>query len=474
MLPKISEVVFMESKDMKIDFKELHFEGAPNIVSEPPSSRSKELISKQRKYEGNAVSYSRGIPIAFEEGKGATLKDADGNIYIDMFGGAGVLAAGRCNPLILEEVKKQQEKLIHTLDLVSESRENLSELLVKNAPNGLVDKAKVIFGGPTGSDAVEAAVKLAKINTKKSSMISFEGGYHGMTGVALSLTGDTGFKKEDYMPMGQSVQFTPYAYCYRCPFGFEKDNCDLACTKYLENLVTDPGSGITDLTGIIMEPVQGEGGSIVPPDGFLKEVRRIADENSIPLIIDEIQSGLGRTGELFACEKSGITPDIMTFSKAIGGGIGYPLSGILYDEKYDIWEPGSHIGTFRGFLPAMAAGVAYFKFVEQNNLLQHVKDVGNHMLDRLKEMKDESKIIGDVRGRGLIQGVELVKNKETKEPDKDLASDLRKECVKRGVLIEVGGHYHNVARFLPPLVLTKELADKALDKFEESIREIEK
>ena len=391
-------------------------------------------------------------------------------IYIEtFFGGAAVVAAGHCNPIILEAIRKQGERLIHTLDLATAVREELAEKLVKLSPGKLKNNAKVLFGGPTGSDAVESAVKLAKYNTNAHGMISFEGGYHGMTGTALALTADTFFKK-NYMPIGQPVHFVPYPYCYRCPFGLKYPDCGLACVKYLDHILNDPGSGVCDIAGIIVEPIQGEGGSIVPPDEFLKELKIIAEKYSIPLIVDEIQSGMGRTGKLFACEHYNITPDIVTVSKALGGGIGFPLSGILYKKELDVWKPGAHIGTFRGFLPAMAGGIAYLNFLEENNILEHVAQLGKYMLKRLKEIKEENKIVGEVRGRGLMLGAELVYDKKTRKPAPELAKKLRMECVKRGVVIEIGGHYHNVARILPPLVLTKDLADKGLNIFEKTLK----
>jgi len=457
----------------KIDLSSLHFEEAPKLITEIPGPKSKEILKKQSLFEGNAVSYSRGIPVAFEEARGATLKDVDGNVYIDFFGGAAVLGAGHSNPIILEAVKKQEEKLIHSLDLATEVREELAEKLIKIAPGELQNNAKILFGGPTGSDAVEAAVKLAKYNTGAHVMISFEGGYHGMSGTALALTADTFFKKK-YMPVGQQVHFAPYAYCYRCPFGLKYPDCDLVCTKYLDHMLSDPSSGICDVAGIILEPVQGEGGSIIPPNDFLVEVRKIAEEHSIPLITDEIQSGMGRTGKLFASEHAGITPDIVTVSKALGGGIGFPLSAIIYKKELDVWHPGAHIGTFRGFLPAMAAGIAYLEFLEKNNILEHVSSLGEYMLKRFKELEEKSRIIGEARGKGFMLGIELVYDKKTKKPAPELAKELRKECVKRGVIIEVGGHYHNVARVLPPLVLTKELADKGIDAFEDALKVVER
>lgn len=273
--------------------------------------------------------------------------------------------------------------------------------------------------------------------------------------------------------MGQPVQFMPYAYCYRCPFDLKCPDCELRCATYLNHVLSDPSSGVSDVAGIIIEPIQGEGGSIVAPDEFLTEIKKIAEKHKIPLIVDEIQAGMGRSGKLFASEHSNISPDIMTVSKALGGGTGYPLSAIIYRKDYDIWAPGSHIGTFRGFLPAMAGGVAYLDFLEQNDILNHVTNLGDHMLKSLNELEEQSKVMGEVRGKGLMLGIDLVYDKKTKNPAPDIANKLRKEALKKGVIIEIGGHYHNVARILPPLVLTEELADRGLDILGEALHSIE-
>lgn len=453
----------------RIDLSTLHLHEAPKIHGEVPGPNSQRFLNLQDKYEGRAVSYSNGIPVAFAKAKGATLEDVDGNIYVDFFGGAAVVGAGHSNPVILEAIKRQEEEMIHSLDLATEVREELSKRLVDLAPDGLRGKSKVLFGGPTGSDAVEAAIKLAKYNTKAHSLISFEGGYHGMTGNALAITADT-FFREKIMPMGQPVQFMPYAYCYRCPLNLKYPECGVRCATYINHMIEDPSSGVCDVAGIIVEPVQGEGGSVVPPNEFLLQLSETARENSIPFITDEIQCGLGRTGKLFASEHSAVKPDIITISKALGGGIGYPLSAIIYREDYDVWTPGSHIGTFRGFLPAMAGGVAYLDFLKDNDILEHVTHLGNHILKRLVEIEEANDAVGEARGEGLMLGFELIQNKETKKASPELASRLRTEGVKRGVIIEVGGHYHNVARILPPLVLTTELADSGLDALEEALK----
>jgi diaminobutyrate-2-oxoglutarate transaminase len=444
---------------------------APKIVATPPGPKSKEALAAQGEFESNVVSYPKAIPLAFEEGKGATLRDFDGNIYIDFFGGAGVLAVGHSNPEVLEAVAKQEKLLIHALDFPTRPRLDLVRKLCEIAPGDLKGNAKVFFGGPTGSDAVEAAVKLAKVVTGRTGILSFEGAYHGMTSGALALCSGKKFK-ENYVPLIPEVHFAPYAYCYRCVFGKEYPDCGMQCAQFVEHLFDDPHSGVVDPAAIIVEAIQGEGGSIPPPEEFITELRRIATDYAIPLIVDEIQAGLGRTGKMFASEHSNVTPDIMTISKAIGG-IGFALSACMCRKELDKWTSGAHIGTFRGQCVSMVAGLAALNFMQQNDLPKHAAELGKRMLKQLSEVED-SKYVGDVRGRGLMIGVEFVKDKKTKKAADDIAREVRKRCYMKGLIIEMGGHYNNVARFLPPLVLTEELADKGVTIFQEAVKETEK
>jgi len=389
-------------------------------------------------------------------------------VYIDFFGGSGVLNVGHCNPEVLEAVKEQEKLLIHALDFPTRPRIELMKKLLEIAPGELRNNAKAFFGGPTGSDAVEAAAKLAKYSTGRHGFLAFEGAYHGMTAGALSLSSGKKFK-ENFVPLLPEIHFAPYAYCYRCAFGNEFPDCGLQCARYVEHLLDDPHSGIVDPAAIMIEAIQGEGGSIVPPDDYLRELRRICNDYSVLLIIDEIQAGLGRTGRMFACEHSNTTPDIMTISKAIGG-IGYPLCR----RDLDKWTSGAHIGTFRGQCVAMAAGLAALNFMERNDLPSHAAKLGSHMLERLQVLMDESRYIGDVRGKGLMVGIEFVKDKKTKKPADAVAREVRKQCYMRGLIVELGGHYSNVVRFLPPLVLTEELADKGLHVFNEAVKDTER
>jgi diaminobutyrate-2-oxoglutarate transaminase len=451
-----------------LGFQNLSFSGAPLIKSAPPGPKSQEHLAYQSAHEGSAVSYPKGMPMAIQRAKGATIEDVDGNLYVDFFGGAGVMNVGHSNPAVVQAATKQIGELTHALDFPTPSRRQLVKRLSALLPKEL---SRVSFGGPTGSDAVESAVKLAKYNTKRHPIIAFEGSYHGMTVGALSLTSGRAFR-EPFLPLLPEVHFVPYAYCYRCPFKRTPDKCGLECAEYLDHVIEDPHSGVGKPAAIIVEPIQGEGGSIVPPEKFLPRIRQICDQNEIVMIADEVQAGFCRTGKMFSFEHTNTIPDIVTMSKALGG-IGLPISGMAYREKWNTWPAGQHIGTFRGNVTAYAAGAAALEFMVTSDLAAHALHLGEHMLSLLREVQKDSEIMGDVRGKGLMLGVELVKDRETKEPAPELARRVRSACHRRGLLIEIGGHYNNVARFLPPLVLTEELAQRGVAVFADVVREVE-
>ena len=452
-------------------YKELHFPEAPKIVVKPPGPKAKEILELQKKLEGKAVLYPHSIPLVPDEAKGATIRDVDGNVYIDFFSGISVLNFGHSNPKILEAAIDQMKKLTHTLDFPTVARVELVKRINEILPERLRGKVRVIFGGPTGSDAVEAAIKLVKYFTRRFIVIAFEGSYHGQTTMALSVTSSKRFK-EAYSPLGPEVHFVPYAYCYRCVFGLEYPECKFRCVEYLRHVLEDPYSGVPAPAGIIVEPIQGESGIVVPPPGFLKEVEKVAREFNIPLIVDEIQAGLGRTGKWFAFEHDDVTPDIIVLAKSLGG-IGLPLSCIVYREELDVWHPGAHAGTFRGNVVAMIAGAKAIDFARETNLLDHVRKLGEESLKFLKDMAEESKIIGEARGKGLMLAIELVEDKESKKPAKELTAKIQLECFKRGVIVWKAGRYGNVIRLLPPLVITEELMMKGLEILRDVVKTVE-
>ncbi|WP_247728512.1 diaminobutyrate--2-oxoglutarate transaminase [Halovivax limisalsi] len=432
------------------------------------------ILAQQTERESNARTYPRHLPFAIREAQGPTVTDMDGNEYYDCLTGAGTLALGHNHPNVVEAMERvlDADRPLHTLDITTPAKERFVDSLYDSLPSNFSDSAKIQFCSPAGTDAVEAALKLVKTATGNRSVLGFHGAYHGMTNGALSLMGDTD-AKEPISGLMSDVHHLPYPDDYRCPFDVGGEEGHRLASRYVENLLDDPESGITEPAGMILEPVQGEAGAVAPPDEWLREIRRITRERDIPLILDEIQAGLGRTGELYAFEHAGITPDVVTLSKAIGGGL--PLAVVVYDESLDVWEPGAHAGTFRGNQLAMAAGEATIEYVLENDLDDRAADVGAHLRDRLEAVADRFDCIGDVRGRGLLLGVEFVdtaadwRGAGPYAPDGDLAKAVQAECFDRGLVVERGGRASATVRFLPPLIISTEQADDIATIFDESV-----
>ncbi|ELZ08139.1 class III aminotransferase [Natrinema thermotolerans DSM 11552] len=444
---------------------ELHFADAPT-VDDVPGPNTRALLEKQREIDSSAVAYPDDIPIAFEEGKGATVRDADGNTYIDLFAGIGVLNVGHSNPYVLEAVHEQADKFVHTVDFPTEARLELIEKLDEIAPDGLQGQNKVVFGGPTGSDAVEASIKLSKYNTGGDGLIAFRGAYHGATTGAMSVTSNKKFKG-DYTPLLADVVHAPY------PHPFRQDKAPQEAVDHaleeVQAIVEDPYGGLANPAGIIVEPIQGEGGIVTPPEGFLQGLRDIADDNDVTLVFDEIQSGLGRTGQWWASDWEGVTPDAMTSAKALGG-VGFPLSATMYHEDLDTWGSGDHAGTYRGHVVGMRAGTRAIEYIQDHDLLAHARDLGEYIRGRLREAGEGNAHLADVRGKGLFIGAEFVD--ADGKPDGDLVDAIQQYCFEQGVLVWTAGRHGNVLRFLPPLVLTHDLAETALDVVVEAIEAV--
>lgn len=449
-------------------FAKLSHVDAPQIKVTPPGPKSQEILEYQAANESSAISYAKGMPMAMAKGKGATIEDVDGNIYIDMFSGAGVMAMGHGHPDLLKEAHAAIDNVTHTLDIPSPIRQKMVTSLKKVLPKELT---RIFFGGPTGSDAVEQALKLAKYNTGRYGVIAFEGAYHGMTGAALAMTCDS-HHRQGLGPLAPGVQFLPYPYEYRNPFGCPDDKVQIQAAENLERVLSDSHSGYLKPAAVILESVQGEGGTIIPAPIFLQRVREICTKHDIVMICDEIQSGIGRTGKMFAFEHAGIVPDIVTMSKALGG-LGFPISAIAYREELNTWPVGLTIGTFRGNMIAFAAGSAALEWMQDNEVIEHAAELGEKCMVKLKELEDKSPIVGQVRGIGMMLAIEMVKDKESREPAGDYAKLIRKYAHQRGVMIEVGGHHGNVARLLPPLIITEDLAMKGIEIIADVIKDIE-
>ncbi|MEA5583640.1 aspartate aminotransferase family protein [Nodularia harveyana UHCC-0300] len=450
-----------------------------NGVISVPGLPSSYYLERQQARESNARSYPRRIPIAISEAQGIYIKDADGNVYIDCLAGAGTLALGHNHPVVIAAMRKVLDGNLplHTLDLTTPVKDQFVEELFASLPAEFADNAKIQFCGPSGADAVEAAIKLVKTATGRRSVLSFHGGYHGMTHGALSLTGNLK-AKQAVAGLMADVHFLPYPYNYRCPFGLGGETGHLTSSRYIESILDDPESGIVTPAAMILEVVQGEGGVIPAPDDWLREMRRITRDRNIPLIVDEIQTGLGRTGKLYAFEHSGIIPDVLLLSKAIGGSL--PLSVVLYNKELDTWSPGAHAGTFRGNQLAMAAGTATLQYILENSLTEQAATMGDRLLKHLRQIQSESYCIGEVRGRGLMLGVEIVNPQVSANQcgnypaHSQLASCIQSECLRRGLIVELGGRFGSVVRFLPPLIVTATQIDSISEIFAAAIQAAEK
>jgi diaminobutyrate-2-oxoglutarate transaminase len=461
----------MTSKHPESYFEGLNFADAPHVAGTLPGPKAKALLDRQAKVDSQVFSYPRMVPLAPAEARGATVKDADGNLFIDLSAGVGVLNAGASHPDVVAAIREQAGTITHALDFPGETRVALSEKIVSIAPCGLEDNCKVMLCGPTGTDAVEAAVKLARFNTKRPTVIAFENGWHGVGGTGLAATGKRAVR-QGFLPVMPEVHIVPYAYCYRCTFGMEYPGCDLQCAKFFEHVIKDPDSGANDPGCVLIEPIQGEGGIITPPEGYLKEVRRICDENGLLLIMDEIQTGLGRTGFMYASESDGITPDIMTTSKTLGGGL--PIAAIVMKKELDTWSAGAHVGTFRGNLLAAASGLAAINVIERDGLCERSATLGAAALERLSDFALTTRHIGDVRGRGLFIGMEFVEDKQSKAPATEVLQKTVERCFSKGVMLWKAGARNNVGRMMPALVITERHLTTAIDVFEEAYREVEK
>lgn len=441
---------------------------APKIVVTPPGPNSKEIVKRDMSLTTSAeYCYTT---IALSEAKGSTVKDVDGNVYIDFVAGIATMNVGHCNPKVVEAVRQQAARLLHTSRHVAyyEPYVKLGERIREIAPHDL-KKGKVLFVN-SGTEAIEAALKLARYCSNKLIVVSFIPSFHGRAMGALAATASKASHRKRLTPLLVGTIHSPYAYCYRCAFEKEYPDCDLTCLRYLRKLlrVTAPSE---DIAAVLVEPIAGEAGYIVPPDEFLPRLKKLCEENDMLFIVDEVQTGFGRTGKMFSVENWDVKPDMIAMAKAIASGL--PLGALLgKKELMETWDPGAHGTTFGGNPLSCVAGLASLNVIIEDKLAQNAEKIGEYILNRLKDMADEHKLIGDVRGKGLIIGVELVKDRKTKEPAIDEMKQLVVESVKRGLLVISCGE--STIRIAPPLAISTELVDKGLDILDEALKTVER
>jgi 4-aminobutyrate aminotransferase len=439
---------------------------APKLKTELPGPNAKRVLAGDEKFI--SPSYTRSYPMVAKQGRGMVVRDVDGNEFLDFSAGIAVTATGHCHPQVVAAIQKQAAELIHMsgTDFYYESMITLAERLSKIAP--MRGPHKVYYGN-SGTEAVECALKLARYHTKRQNVIAFFGAFHGRTMGALSLTASKPQQKRRFSPLVPGVTHVRYPDVYRDAGSESPDKFALACARVIEDKLFRTTLPPEEVAAIFVEPVQGEGGYVVAPDVFLQELRRICDRHGILLVADEVQSGVGRTGKWWAFEHAGVEPDILCIAKGIASGM--PLGVTISKAEIMDWAPGSHASTFGGNPVCIAAALATLDVIEQEGLLRNSSEVGNHMLKRMADWPTKHPLIGDVRGRGLMLGVEVVKDKRTKEYAAAERDRIVQEAFERGILFLGCGP--STIRIAPPLIVTKAEADLALEALEEAISVVE-
>ncbi|MFX0136598.1 MAG: acetyl ornithine aminotransferase family protein [Candidatus Hodarchaeota archaeon] len=389
----------------------------------------------------------------------------DGNEYLDFTSGISVANIGYQHPRLKAAIKNQLDKLIHFApqDFYNETQVKLAKTLCEISP-GTMDK-KVFFSN-SGTESVEAALKLARAHRNCLQIIAFIGGFHGRTMGSLALTASKPIHRREFLPLLSNVTHVPYGNCYHCKFESPSE-CGFYCADYIEDVIFRTFLPSDKVAAIIAEPIQGEGGMVVPPDGFHEDIRKICDEHQVPLVMDEVQSGLGRTGKMFAIEHWNVVPDIITIAKSLGSGV--PIGATICNSKYDFEESGMHSNTFGGNPLACAAAYETIKILQEEKLIENSARMGKFFMKRLKEFEDDYEPIGQVRGKGLMMGIEFVKDKKLKTPDLELPKKIMSEALKKGLILLPAGV--SVIRIMPPLNIDEELATEGLNILDEVLKQ---
>ena len=436
----------------------------PQIKTQLPGPQASKLISTDEDYV--SPSYTRPYPLVVERGQGLWIQDVDGNEFLDFTAGIAVCATGHCHPRVVQTIKDQAERLIHMsgTDFYYTPQIVLAEKLASLAPG---DRAKKVYFGNSGAESVEAAFKLARWHTRRELNIAFFGAFHGRTMGALSLTASKIIQKKHYYPFVPGITHIPYPDCYRCPYNLCYPDCGVECAHWIEETLFRTTMPPEEVAAIFVEPIQGEGGYIVPPLEFHQELRKIASNYGILFVVDEVQSGMGRTGKMFAIEHYGVEPDILALAKGIASGM--PLGAMVAPADVMDWEAGSHASTFGGNPISCQAALTTIQLIEEE-LMENAAVQGERLMKGLRELQNSYECMGDVRGKGLMIGVELVKDRETKERAIKWKGEVIAAAFRRGLLLLGCGE--NTIRFSPALTVTADEVDVCLTIFEEAIREV--
>jgi 4-aminobutyrate aminotransferase len=438
----------------------------PRLVTALPGPKAKQVVERDARFM--SPSFTRDYPLVAKSGHGAMVEDVDGNVFLDFAAGIAVCSTGHCHPKVVAAIQKQAAELFHMsgTDFYYESLPLLAERLGRTVPG---NEDKKVFFTNSGTEAIEGAVKLARYATKRDKMIAFYGCFHGRTLGSLSLTASKSTQRKGFGALLGGVEHIPYPYAYRCSLGHTAETCGAEILETLENQIFKRLFDPTEVAGIIIEPIQGEGGYVPAPKFFLQELQRICRQHGIMLITDEVQSGMGRTGKWWAFEHAGIEPDIVTSAKGIASGM--PLGAIIARSSVMSWKPGSHGTTFGGNPVCLAASLATMDLLE-GGLMENARKMGDYIFQRTADWTNKFKIVGDVRGKGLMVGIEFVRDQRTKERAADLRNAIVDQAFRKGLLVLGAGE--NSLRLSPPLLIDEEQADFALRSLEECIREVQR
>ena len=431
----------------------------PHLVGTLPGPRAQALIERDSRVV--SPSYTRGYPLVVDRGEGCMVEDVDGNRFLDFNAGIAVVATGHCHPRVVKAIQQQAARLIHMsgTDFYYEEMIALAEKLAAIAP-GAVNR-RVSFGN-SGAEAVEGALKLARYATGRDKVIAFFGGFHGRTLGALSLTARKATQRAGFGPMVPGVVHAPYPYCYRCPLGKQPETCAVECVQFIEQTLLKTIAPAPEVAAIVVEPIQGEGGYIVPPQKFFDELARLAREHGILLVFDEVQSGMGRTGKMWAADHFGAVPDIIAIAKGIASGM--PLGATVARADLMTWLPGAHASTFGGNPVACEAALTTIALLEEE-LIENAARMGEYLMERLRTWPSRFACVGDVRGLGLMIGVEFVRDQGTKEKAPGVRDAVVDLAFERGLLTLGAGE--NTLRLCPPLIVNREQCDFAIDTLED-------
>lgn len=438
---------------------------APDIRMPLPGPEAKKLIESDEQYL--SPSYTRSYPLAVARGEGAVIEDVDGNLFLDFTAGIAVCSTGHCHPRIVAAIQKQSERLIHMsgTDFYYAPQRDLARELVRIAPGS---SPKKVFFTNSGAESVEAAFKLARYHTKRPHMIAFFGAFHGRTMGALSLTGSKVTQRRGFEPLIPEVTHVGYGHCYRCPYHLSYPSCAMECVHYLENDLFRRTVAPDEVAAIIVEPIQGEGGYVVPPPEYHRALKSLCERHGILYIADEVQSGMGRTGKMFAIEHWGVEPDILCTAKGIASGM--PLGAMIAKSEIMDWKKGSHASTFGGNPISCVAALETIALLEES-LIENARVQGDFLLRELRSMQDRHSMIGDVRGKGLMLAVELVRDRQLRTPAGSERDQLIDRCFHKGLLLLGCGE--SSIRFCPPLVIDETDARSALAIVEQCLSELE-